>query len=90
MSRHHQGRRRQPPLSSGVGGDGDGDGDSDVVVVSSPAVASTAAAALTVLHVRYTHPLAVYLNFFPGGIQYPRCPLDCTAEAAEEAEAAAA
>ena len=59
--------------------------DVDSTVVSSPASPSTAAAALTAsaaLRVGYMYPLAAYLKFFLGGIQYPPCPLDSTAEAA--------
>ena len=51
---------------------------------------AAALAAFAALRVGYTYPLAAYLIFFPGGIQYLRCPIDSTAEAAAEAEAAAA
>ena len=78
MSRHHQVQSHRSPSSSGVD------------VVSSPAAASPAAAASAALRVGYTHPLVVYLKFFPGGIRYTQCTLDGTAEAATEAEAAAA
>ena len=84
MSRHHRGQRRRFPLSSSVGVDGDS------AVVSSPLAVYTAAEALVALRVGYMCTLAVYLNFSPGGIQYPHCPLDGTSEAAAEAEAAAA
>ena len=85
MSRHHPGQRRRSPSSSGV------DVDVDGAVVSSSAVASTAAAASAALRVGYMYPPAAYLNFCPGGgIRYPRCPLDGTAEAATVTEAAAA
>ena len=53
-------------------------------------MASTAAVALAALHVGYTFNLERYLEFCLGGIRYPRCPLDVTAEAAAEAEAAVA
>ena len=87
MSRRHQCHRRKSPLSSGIGVDDDG------TVVSYPVEASTtsaASAALVTLCVGYTYPLAAYLNFCLGGVGYPRCPLDGTVEAEEEAEAAAA
>ena len=46
--------------------------------------------ALGPLHVGFTYPLEVYLNFCPGGIGHPRCPINITVEAAAEAEAASA
>ena len=82
MSRHHQGQRHRSPLFSRVGVSGDS------AVVFSPAAVSIAAEVSAALRIRYTYPLAEYLNFFLGGIQYTRCPLDGTAEATAEAEAA--
>ena len=55
--------------------------------MSSPAVKYLSVVALADLRVGYTYPLAAYLNFFPGEIQYPRCPLDGNAEAVAEVEA---
>ena len=52
--------------------------------------ASDVVVALAVLRVRYTYPLAAYLNFFPGGIRFPRCLFDGTTEAEAEAEAVVA
>ena len=66
-------------MLSCVGGSG--------AIVSSPAAAYIVAAALTALHNRYIYPLEAYLNFCLGGIGYPCCPIDSTAEAASEAEA---
>ena len=54
-----------------------------MAVFSSFSEFSAASAALSI---GYTYPLAAYLNFCLGGIQYPCCPLDGTAEAAVEAE----
>ena len=81
MSRRYRGQRGRFLSSSGFGVESDGG------VVYSPAAASNAAAALCV---GYMYPQATYLKFCPEGIQYPRCPLDSTVGAAEEAEATAA
>ena len=62
-------------------------------IFSSPVTASTTMAASadsTALRAGYMYPLAAYLNFFPGGIQYPCCHLDGTAEDVTGEEAAAA
>ena len=45
-----------------------------------------ASSALAALRVGYTYPLVAYLNFCPGWIRYPHCPLGGTKEAASEAE----
>ena len=89
MSQHHQGQRRKSLSSSSVGIDVNGNG----TIFSSPVTASTTMAASadsTALRAGYMYPLAAYLNFFPGGIQYPCCHLDGTAEDATGEEAAAA
>ena len=94
MSRHHQGRRHRSPSSSGVGIGVNGNVNGNCAVFLSPATSCTTvsnvAAASAALRDRYMYPLAAYLNFFPGGIQYPCCTLDGITEAAAEVEAAAA
>ena len=80
---NHRGQRLLSPSLSGVGVDVDG------TVVSSPILDYTADAASAALRVGYTYPLAAYLYFCLGRIQYPFYNINSTAEAAEEAEVVA-
>ena len=64
--------------------------DSKDTIVSYPVTASTAATASMDLCVEYTYPLAAYTTFVLGGILFTRCPIEDTADAAAEEEAAAA